>query len=343
VRIELGAIPTFTSAFGDRFYKLKFPLRVLRFYKEMRKALSTNWDTDTICFIETTHSFHLAAIKLWKLIFFNKSIPSFILLFRSEPSSLNKFFINRLKTEIYKRKIFLITDSEIVAQIYKQEIDVSLNVFPIPHIPELLSKKNEYQTKENLKFFIPLNGRGFDKGIITILKAIDLLKDKPIFRKMTFILKCDSMGQFYMPSDYDINKIKENLTSLKENYKNIEVIFDSIPTNEYYNLLILADAVILPFKIPFYFSGSSGVFAEAVAASKPVIVSEKTWMANESKKLNTGLIVKQNDETDLIKKIEFLYGNFADFQNKANLAAIEWKDFHTANKFLNMLLNINNL
>ena len=340
IQKELETKPVFTSNFQDRFFKIKFPLRVFNFLKEIKTGLSSEWNENSLCFIETTHSFHLAAILLWKLILLNQKLPIFVLLFRSDSSSLVRFFIRRLQPLISKNRIFLVTDSEIIAKDYQQQVGISLVVLPIPHVPEFVVKEEAYRVKKCIKILIPLNGRGYQKGILTVLKTIPLLAEILKSGKIELILKCDSIGQAYMPSINDVAKVRENLNTLEQEYDNIKILFESISSIEYYNLLISSDAVILPFKNPFYRSGTSGVFAECVAAAKPVIVTEGIWMALEAKKLNTGLLIKEDNETDLANKIDILLENYDEFEKRARSAAKKWGDFHNAKTFINMLTNI---
>lgn len=338
IQKELGTKPVFTSNFQDRFFKIKFPLRVLNFLKEMKTGLSSEWDENSLCFIETTHSFHLAAIMLWDVISFRRSLPLFILLFRSDSSSMVRFFIRRLQSLINKNRIFLVTDSEIIAKDYQQQMGVSLVVLPIPHIPQFVARRKSDSSKKCIKFLIPLNGRGYQKGILTVLKTISLIKNLLKLGKIELILKCDSTGAGYMRSTDDTIDVRKKLIALVQKYENVKIIFESMSSIGYYDLLNSSDAVVLPFKLPFYRSGTSGVFAECVAAGKPVIVTEGTWMALEAKKLNTGLLIKEDDETDLANKINILAKNYAEFNKRAFLAAKKWGNFHNAKTFINILI-----
>lgn len=51
--------------------------------------------------------------------------------------------------------------------------------------------------------------------------------------------------------------------------------------DEYRRLLLDADVVLIPYDRDNYYARSSGVFAEALVAGKPVVVPAGTWMATE--------------------------------------------------------------
>ena len=50
---------------------------------------------------------------------------------------------------------------------------------------------------------------------------------------------------------------------------------------DYAELLAAMDIVLVPYSAPGYKRSTSGIFAEALAAGKPVVVPSDTWMAAE--------------------------------------------------------------
>lgn len=63
----------------------------------------------------------------------------------------------------------------------------------------------------------------------------------------------------------------------------------------YAQLLSEMDLILLPYETPFYAQSTSGVFAEALAAGKPVVVPAPTWMSDELKTLGAGVTYPLGD------------------------------------------------
>jgi hypothetical protein len=57
------------------------------------------------------------------------------------------------------------------------------------------------------------------------------------------------------------------------------LIDQALTSERYWELLIEGDAVLLPYDPDHYYARSSGIFVEALAAARPVIVPAGTWMA----------------------------------------------------------------
>lgn len=65
------------------------------------------------------------------------------------------------------------------------------------------------------------------------------------------------------------------------NEPEVTVIEDALPLAEYENAIWSADLALFPYEQIPYFKRTSGVFGEAVAYGKPVVVSPGTWMARQ--------------------------------------------------------------
>lgn len=61
----------------------------------------------------------------------------------------------------------------------------------------------------------------------------------------------------------------------------VRLLTQPLPSREYRQLLFDADVVVIPYERDNYYARSSGIFAEALVAGKPVLVPAGTWMAVE--------------------------------------------------------------
>jgi glycosyltransferase involved in cell wall biosynthesis len=61
----------------------------------------------------------------------------------------------------------------------------------------------------------------------------------------------------------------------------VEVIYGPLSSDQYANLLLSADVVLIPYDRDNYYARSSGILAEALSAGIPVVVPAGTWMARQ--------------------------------------------------------------
>ena len=73
---------------------------------------------------------------------------------------------------------------------------------------------------------------------------------------------------------------RKQLGSLPPNCR-VKLLTEPLTSEAYRQLLLGADIVVIPYDAEAYSARSSGVFAEALSAGKPVIVPAGTWMAGE--------------------------------------------------------------
>lgn len=67
---------------------------------------------------------------------------------------------------------------------------------------------------------------------------------------------------------------------LRTAFDNVDVIAESLVQSRYEELFKSADVLLLPYKCPYYWQGTSGPFAEALAAGLPTLVCMGTWMSS---------------------------------------------------------------
>ena len=70
-----------------------------------------------------------------------------------------------------------------------------------------------------------------------------------------------------------------------------------------------------------YIEPTSGIFAEALAAAKPVVVTAGTWMAGELGKSGSGVEFESNNIDDLSAQTLHLIRHYREFREKAGALA----------------------
>ena len=108
-----------------------------------------------------------------------------------------------------------------------------------------------------------------------------------------------------------------------------------VPAEDYYTLLSSADVVLCPYDATAYRARSSGVFAEAVAAGKPTIVPNDTWMASEQP---PGTGETYTDARGLLRALRRVCGDYPAYRAAADAASGRWGARHTPENLLASLL-----
>jgi glycosyltransferase involved in cell wall biosynthesis len=94
---------------------------------------------------------------------------------------------------------------------------------------------------------------------------------------------------------------------------------------------------VLPRLLRLYRSQTSGPFVEALAAGKPVVVTDNSWMADQLKKYGAGTTFEDQDSGGLADAIRRLASNYNEFRARACRAAKEWASFHNPDRLYEMI------
>ena len=98
-----------------------------------------------------------------------------------------------------------------------------------------------------------------------------------------------------------------------------------------------SDVVLLPYSKDVYHSRTSGPFTEALAAAKPVIVTDGTWMSDQLRSYGSGLTVNDRDSESLMKAMIRTMDQYESFHAKAQHERSRWLSFHNPERFIDML------
>jgi glycosyltransferase involved in cell wall biosynthesis len=116
------------------------------------------------------------------------------------------------------------------------------------------------------------------------------------------------------------------------------LIPEKLSPEDYGDLLRFLDVVLIPYLREGYIEPTSGIFAEALAAAKPVVVTRGTWMAGELEKGGSGVEFASNDINDLTAQTLHLIGHYREFREKAESLAERWRRFHSVTNLVEILL-----
>jgi glycosyltransferase involved in cell wall biosynthesis len=165
-----------------------------------------------------------------------------------------------------------------------------------------------------------------EKGIVELFEAIRSLKTSD---ERKFVLQVSD------PDSATSLKAIAKLRAIKRS--DIELLESALSEEDYRTLLESADIVLMPYRAKDYQNRSSGILAEAIAAGKPVIVTDETWLSNCVKSFDTGLVCACKADAIAITIVEACE-KFSLLQDKAKQASSAWIAKHNAGECLDRIL-----
>ncbi len=119
----------------------------------------------------------------------------------------------------------------------------------------------------------------------------------------------------------------------------VHLVAGALSPEEYYRLMIDADIVLLPYRPTYYGHCSSGVFAEAAALGKVIVVPEGTVAARQAREGDLGVVVASAwTAPALAEAVSRAVMELPQLQEKARLAADRFRREQSASTFWSRIL-----
>lgn len=347
--------PLFTRYIYDYYLSSGFPsifngilnlvFGNLSYFRDLRRLGKNFFSKEDVVLIHTINHSMLIAIYLWYRLLSKDKLPYLFLLFRYNnivylpekrylgTYKIYKLFFRMLDNLSGCERIIYATDSEDLAKEYGLMTKKRLHVMPIPHI--YLHRRQTTVSQDDLqeKVLVYLGPARDEKGYYLLPDAIKFVLNKETTTKIKFIVQ----SNLSVNPDKLTIKAKERLSDFG---KNVVMIDRILETEEYYNLIANADAVLIPYCASFYYARTSGIFAEAVAMGKPVVIPRNTWMERQLLKFDGGGVTfEDGDPASLAEAILEFVEKYQEIGKKTIGCAQRWKQNHNAQTFVDALLN----
>lgn len=192
-----------------------------------------------------------------------------------------------------KSPIRIVTDSERLSAQIGRLTTLPVGVVSIPHVPDSCKSVGGGQAASPLRVVSLGNARD-EKGVLELIQAVRIIDAAGASDRFHFELQVNDPS----PDIADAIRIFAS-----ERRQNVTLHREALDSRAYYDLLARADLVALPYWRSIYEARTSGVFLEAIAAGKPVICTEDTWMSDELAKDGAGLLVRSGDAADLVRQL----------------------------------------
>jgi glycosyltransferase involved in cell wall biosynthesis len=310
------------------------------FYRGMSSPVTKFLDQDWVVFIGSVTTHNIIGLYFWLKHFQPEKSPAVVLFMRFSCSRkgrvamsfslliLWRFLLIPLIKKLSSRyRVYFVTDSEKLAEEYKHLTGLPVTVLPIPHTNSEQPIIN--CPKDSIKILNPGGARN-DKGFVLLANAIKLMHGRKQLKGISFILHC-----YIFKND---KKSAMAIGMLKNlNLPNVKLIEETVDESEYHRMIGSSDAVVLPYFKLRYFANTSGIFTEALAEGKPVIVTEGTWMSDQLKEAGAGVSFKDRDVEGLIQAILKTREQYSFLSKQAIERRDKWVAYHNPDNFIREL------
>ncbi len=122
------------------------------------------------------------------------------------------------------------------------------------------------------------------------------------------------------------------------NEPNVTVIREAMPVKDYEAALAGADLALFPYEVIPYRQRTSGVFAEAVAFGKPVVVAPGTWMAEQLEAGHAAGVVSGDVRAEsFARAIARCMDELESLQQRARAKSGAWRKLVSLEAFIDQL------
>jgi glycosyltransferase involved in cell wall biosynthesis len=199
--------------------------------------------------------------------------------------------LTALEVEGKRDRARFVTDSPILQGRYEAILQQPVTLLPVVVSPHAMASSKR---PGNPPCFACLGSARADKGFPEVLAAIDSLSASAPPINARFALQS---------SDPDHRSAAALAGFRSAPKKHVSLVDHPLSEEAYLQLLRDADVLLLPYRPETYKERTSGVFCEALAAGKPVIVSEGSLMASQVSRERTGWLLRDSHPESIARVI----------------------------------------
>lgn len=252
-------------------------------------------------------------------------------------------YLNSIRSKM-RGRFLLLTDSEPLTEDYSHIYRDRIVTLPIPINSQIsppiaadadnsVSQRYKLERNGSICFGYMGDSRG-GKGF-SLLPGMIRSVLAEANSKVKFVIQC--VTPEYSETE-PANSFIELQTLAAESKGKLTLIPEKLSDHDYAELLQFLDVALIPYSSKAFVEGTSNIFAEALVAGKPVIVSSGTWMAREAEKSGSGLKFQTEEVADFASKVLEMTRHCAEYQSKARTFRTEWQRFHNPQTLVDILL-----
>lgn len=155
------------------------------------------------------------------------------------------------------------------------------------------------------------------------------------------------LSRQFFASQADVNKsliagnrwmVRESiLRNFQPEADNIESFDDEIRDDDYATLLREADLIVLPYFAPQFSFRTSGIVVDALAAGKPFICLDGTWLASVARLTGAGLVFNASSELSLASAVTTAVKNLEQLSRRAASAYEAYEKKHSWGRLVSVM------
>lgn len=236
---------------------------------------------------------------------------------------LYRFSLRQLVTD--HPRTWICSDTEEMVKQFGSISGVPVHLVPLPLIMDWREPKGKNTSQITAAYL----------GHASMLKGFHLLPDvikrvQAEGNALHFVIQSYGEPQLRAP-------VEEALRDLAPNQ--VTLIAGTVDNDAYAALLHQADILLLPYAPEFYGWASSGIFSEAMSLGKVMVVTERTWPAQQLEKFGAGGVTFKNcDAASIADAIGRAARGLPQLAERAMQAAPAWRRHHCAASFVDRLL-----
>jgi hypothetical protein len=176
---------------------------------------------------------------------------------------------------LQEHRVFFYTDTDELTAQYNRFGISTFNTLPVPHT--MPASEQEAGGDGSALIITYIGDARTEKGYHLLPHIVhDLWSDYAMSGKVRFVFQ----SNFNMPKgEPKIVVARSDLESLPK--EKVELIYDALSFEEYKNLLLETNIMLLPYDADNYYARSSGILVECLAAGIPVVVPSATWLSRQ--------------------------------------------------------------
>lgn len=220
-------------------------------------------------------------------------------------------------------RVVLTTDSDLLGEEYALITDQKISTLPIPHVTQVEICDAIAPTITYLGNARSSKGFQYLPFLMTQL-APELRQGK---------WRAELQANVMFARDH------ESVAALATLRTQPVTLFEyELSIDHYRELLGRASLIVIPYILLWYHAQTSGVFAEAIGAGKPVVVPRGTWMAHELGEHKAGILFNPGDRIDFARATRTALERLPDLTEGAKAFQLEWRKRHSPPAFVDALI-----
>lgn len=241
---------------------------------------------------------------------------------------LNQFY----QCQFFPNKVRFYTDTPQLVDRYNSLSSIEFIEIPVPFRQEKLHQNLPTEKENQPLHLVYLGDARIEKGYLHLPHIVkNLWQDYLSTKKLRITIQ----------SNFNINSGEKGILSSRltlEQYPEtmVKIIKNAMTTEEYYQLLMSADLLVIPYDNKSYRHRTSGVLTESLAAGKPVIVPSNTWLASQIDDTRGGIYTHPQEISQTIIKV---INNIQEYQKNAQEFSLNWCQKHSPDSLMNCLFS----